>query len=100
MMSAGLPPGPSRLRAFNFATAPFDFLDECARRYGDWFTVRVPGFDPFAFTSDPEAIRMIFAGDPEQLRAGEANAALGAFMGAQSLILLDGAKHLHERRLL
>lgn len=100
MADTSLPPGPGRLRVFRFATAPFDFLDECAARYGDWFTVRAPGIAPFVFTSDPRAIRDLFAGDPEELRAGEANAPLGAFMGPSSLILLDGAAHLHERRLL
>lgn len=100
MADASLPPGPGRLKVFRFASAPFEFLDECAARYGDWFTVRAPGIAPFVFTSDPDAIRDLFAGDPEELRAGEANAPLGAFMGPSSLILLDGAAHLHERRLL
>ena len=100
MDAAALPPGPNQLRAFGFASAPFDFLDSCARRYGDWFTLRFPGLTPFVFTSEPQAIRDVFAGDPEELRAGEANAPLGAFMGSHSLILLDGATHLHERRLL
>lgn len=95
-----LPPGPSLARAVGFIRAPFAFLEACARRYGDCFTVRFPGVPPFVFTSDPEAIRAIFTGDPEQLRAGEANAPLGAFMGPQSLLFLDGAAHLRERRLL
>jgi len=100
MRDEGLPPGPSRLRVLSFATSPFAFLDGCAARYGDWFTVRPPGLTPFVFTSEPDAIREVFAGEPEELRAGEANASLGALMGAQSLILLDGAKHLRERRLM
>jgi cytochrome P450 len=96
----GLPPGPGRLRAFGFVRRPFEFLDECARRYGDWFTVRFPGLAPFVFTSDPVAVREVFEGDPEELRAGEANAPLGAFTGPHSVLLLDGAAHLRERRLL
>jgi cytochrome P450 family 110 len=99
-MTGSLPPGPGTLRAFRFIRAPFEFLDACARRYGEWFTVRFPGVPPFVFTSDPAATGEIFAGDPETLRAGEANAPLGAVMGPQSLLLLDGAAHLHERRLL
>ncbi len=95
-----LPPGPGLLQAFGFVRRPLQFLDTCARRFGDWFTVRAPGLPPFVFTSDPEAIRDIFSGDPEQLHAGEANAPLGAFMGPQSVLFLDGAAHLRERRLL
>src|SRR5262245_1464129 len=88
------------LAGLRFIRTPFEFLDACARRYGDWFTLRFPGVPPFVFTSDPEAIREVFAGDPEELRAGEANAPLGVVMGPQSLLLLDGAAHLRERRLL
>jgi cytochrome P450 len=95
-----LPPGPGRLRALRFVRRPFDFLDTCARRYGDWFTVRFPGLAPFVFTSDPVAVREVFTGDAEQLRAGEANAPLGAFTGPHSVLLLDGDAHLRERRLL
>ncbi len=95
-----LPPGPGFIETFNFVRNPFKFMDDCARRYGDWFTVRVPGVSPFVFTSDPAAIREVFLGDPEQLHAGKANRPLGAFMGEKSVLFLDGAAHLHERRLL
>lgn len=88
------------LRAVGFVRRPFQFLDACARRYGDWFTVRAPGLPPYVFTSAPDAIRDVFSGDPEQLHAGEANAPLAAFMGPHSILLLDGAAHLRERRLL
>ncbi len=97
--TAKLPPGPGLLRATGFVRAPFAFLDACARDYGDWFTLRVPGLPPFVFTSDPSAIQEVFAGDPEALHAGEANAPLGAFMGPQSVLFLDGAAHLRARRL-
>jgi cytochrome P450 len=98
--SAALPPGPSLLATFDFIRNPFRFLDTCARRYGDWFTVRVPGVSPFVFTSDPAAVREIFLGDPDALHAGEANRPLGAFMGERSLLFLDAAEHLRQRRLL
>jgi cytochrome P450 family 110 len=98
--AASLPPGPGMLKSFGFVRRPFAFLDTCARHYGDWFTLRFPGLAPFVFTSDPEAIADVFSGDPEQLYAGEANAPLGAFMGPQSVLFLDGAAHLRQRRLL
>lgn len=98
--AADLPPGPGLLQALGFVRRPFQFLDTCARRFGDWFTVRAPGLPPFVFTSEPDAIRDVFSGDPEQLHAGEANAPLAAFMGPESVLLLDGAAHLRERRLL
>ena len=95
-----LPPGPGLFTTFDFVRNPFRFLDGCARRYGDWFTVRVPGVSPFVFTSDPGAVREVFLGDPDALHAGEANRPLGAFMGERSSLFLDGAEHLRQRRLL
>src|SRR5205809_7105906 len=50
--------------------------------------------------SDPEAIREIFTGDPETLRAGEANNLLEPMLGQHSLLLLDGPRHLRQRRLM
>ena len=55
-----LPPGP-RLPAFmqciNFFRRPHVFLDECARRYGDYFTLRLLGFPgPIVMVSDPGVI--------------------------------------------
>ena len=95
-----LPPGPNFIATFGFIRNPFRFLDECARRYGDWFTVRVPGVSPFVFTSAPDAVREVFLGDGDALHAGEANRPLGAFMGERSSLFLDGAEHLRQRRLL
>jgi cytochrome P450 len=100
MPPSALPPGPSLFATFDFIRNPFRFLDTCARRYGDWFTVRVPGVAPFVFTSDPAAVREIFLGDPDALHAGEANRPLGAFMGERSSLFLDAPEHLRQRRLL
>ncbi len=98
--STALPPGPNLFATFDFVRNPFRFLDQCARRYGDWFTVRVPGVSPFVFTSDPAAVREVFLGDPDALHAGQANRPLGAFMGERSSLFLDGDEHLRQRRLL
>ena len=100
MRSSALPPGPGIIEAFNFVRSPFQFLDDCARRYGEWFTLRVPGVAPFVFISDPKVIREIFQGDPARLHAGKANLPLGAFMGEKSILFVDGEAHLHDRRLI
>jgi cytochrome P450 len=100
MAASILPPGPGLIATFDFIRNPFRFLDTCARRYGDWFTVRVPGVAPFVFTSDPAAVREIFLGDPDALHAGEANRPLGAFMDERSSLFLDAPEHLRQRRLL
>src|SRR5262249_51325307 len=51
--------------------------------------------------ADPEAVRDIFGGDGDTLRAGEATGViLGPLIGWHSLLVLDGERHLHERRLM
>ncbi len=95
-----LPPEPGLIATFGFVRNPYGFLDRCAREFGDWFTVRVPGVAPFVFTSDPAAVREVFQGDPALLHAGKANSPLGAFMGERSVLFLDGGEHLHDRRMI
>ena len=62
--------------------------------------MRLAGTPPIVMLSDPEAVQGVFAGDPEVLRSGEANALLQVAFGRRSLVLLDGEQHLQERRLL
>ncbi|MGH7362680.1 MAG: cytochrome P450 [Candidatus Methylomirabilales bacterium] len=101
---SSLPPGPRMppiLQLLNWIFRPIPFMEECARRYGDWFTVRFLRFPKrltFVFTSDPEAIKEVFAGNPDQLHAREANLVLKPVLGEHSLLLLDGPRHVQERR--
>lgn len=100
---AALPPGPrtpSLVQMMRWIRAPVPLLHECAARYGDVFTLRFPRFPPVVFFSAPEAIKEIFTGDPEDLRAGEANVVVAPLVGRGSLLVLDGARHRRERRLL
>lgn len=98
----GLPPGPDDpplLQAMQWLQWPYPFLADCARRFGDVFTMRVPGRPPMVMMSHPDAIRDLFTGSEDDLRAGEANALLEPLLGRHSLLLLDGREHLTERRL-
>ena len=58
-------------------------------------------FDPgFVMVFDSELVKQVFRGSPERLRAGEANAVLGPVVGERSVLLLDGAEHMRQRKLL
>src|SRR5262249_23499455 len=99
----GLPPGPTSpplFQALRWLQWPLPFLDECAARFGDAFTLRFPEVPPVVMFSHPDAIRAIFTGDEEDLHAGEANSRLEPILGKHSLLILDGREHLRERRLL
>jgi cytochrome P450 len=91
---------PSILQLFNWVYRPVPFMRACARRYGDCFTLRLPNNPPIVFFSDPEGIKEIFTGDPEKLPAGESRAILRPLVGQYSLLLLDGARHRQQRKLM
>ncbi len=100
---ATLPPGPKLpaiLQLLHWIRRPIPFMEECTRRYGDCFTIRLLVAPTIVFFSDPDTVKEIFTGNTEQLRAGEANVVLKPLLGQHSLLLLDGARHLRERRLL
>ena len=101
--AATLPPGPPLprwMQTAGFLIAPVPWIDGCRRRYGDVVTFRSL-FDPqFVMIFDSELMRQVFRESPEHLRAGEANAVLGPIVGERSVLLLDGAEHLRQRKLL
>lgn len=102
-MDTALPPGPrlSPLRQqLKWTYQPFPWLEENARTFGDVFTLRFPGFPPMVMVSDPELIRQVFTGDPNVLEAGKANAILRPVVGDSSMLLLDGPRHVRERKLM
>jgi cytochrome P450 len=98
-----LPPGPSGpplVQSLRFALRPLETIDACARRWGDWFTLRLIN-GTTVFCSHPDAVRDVHAGDPETFRAGEAaGRILEPILGRHSLLVLDGERHLRERRLM
>ena len=75
-------------------------MERCRRRYGDVFTVRLAQVGTFVFTTDPETLKPVFTARPDRLRAGEANVALEPVLGSRSVLLLDGAEHIRQRRLM
>jgi cytochrome P450 len=88
------------MQTFGFVFFPRPFIDLCRRRYGDVVTFSTL-FDPlFVMVFHPDAVKQVFRGSPERLRAGEANAPLGPVLGQRSVLLLDGSEHLRHRRLM
>jgi cytochrome P450 family 135 len=75
-------------------------LKHCRRRYGGLFTLRMLGLGEMVFVAEPELIKQVFTGDRDVFHAGEANSAMEPVLGPHSLLLLDGARHLHQRKLL
>jgi cytochrome P450 family 135 len=100
----GVPPGPrmpAALQAGRYALDPLNFLTRLQRRHGDIFTVRFPYFGRLVYVTTPELVKQVFTGPPDQLHAGEANATvLEPALGPNSVLTLDEAPHMRQRKLL
>jgi cytochrome P450 len=99
-----LPPGPRApkfVQTYRFVRHPQDSLDVSFKQFGEGFTARLLGLGDFVVLSDPEAIEAVFTGPPEHLVTGESNARMfESFLGAHSLLNIDGPHHRRKRRLL
>jgi cytochrome P450 len=97
-----LPAGPRAsewLQLLGTWTRPTATL-EGLRRYGTRVTVRLPFQPPFVMLSDPADVKELFAAPAEVLHPGEGAWVLEPIIGRNSVILLDEAAHLAQRRLL
>jgi len=98
-----LPDGPRSspaLQIFHWISRPYPFLDECAQKFGDIFTLRFSGLEPIVFCSDPDSIQAIFRAPPGRFTSGANNQILRVLVGDASILLLDGDRHRRQRQLL
>ena len=99
-----MPPGPPLPRLIQTALLTVvgqPYLEWLNRRYGDAATIRT------LFLPEPDGRRLrsgltreLFQGPHDQLHAGEANALLGPLLGERSVLVLDGAERMRQRKLL
>src|SRR5512140_3400822 len=100
-----LPPGPSThrlIQTLQFTRDPFKFLDTCANRYGETFTIHITWFgngNPMVVVSNPEQIKQAFT-ERDILLGGKGKVQLGRLLGGHSLFVLDGPEHIRHRTLL
>jgi cytochrome P450 family 135 len=98
-----VPPGPSASRTrqtIRWIFRPGAMLEDCRRRYGDMFTLRIAHEGLWVFLAHPDMVKQVFTGDPRVLHGGEANVVLLPMLGHHSLLLLDEAAHMSQRKLM
>jgi cytochrome P450 len=100
----GLPPGPRApavLQTLVWTLAPTLFMDRCARRLGEMFTITfAPSGMKFVMVCDPEAVKTIFTAPPEVAPSAAGNSPVRPVMGASSVLVLTGPEHMRQRKLL
>ena len=94
------PRGPMPWHAMQFARDAWGFMERAHERHGDTFTMHLPGAKDWVFLTDPEHIKQVYTGDPNVFHAGEGNSILLPLLGRHSVLLLDEAPHMRQRKLL
>ncbi len=99
-----LPSGP-RLPALAltlaWSLAPTWVMDQCARRYGETFTIEFwPSRRKLVLISDPDAVKTVFTAPPEVAPSAAGASPIASVMGPSSVITLVGPEHMRQRKLL
>lgn len=100
-IAPSLPEGPSEwslLQGLRWGFQRVRFLEDCAARYGDIFTIQL-GKTALVVTARPADLRTLFSGRADTFVTGAANAGLIDVIGRESLFVLDGAEHRRVRKL-
>ncbi len=79
---------------------PLQLMEKSAKTYGETFKLFLTGDRPMVFVTNPQAIKEIFNANPDKFDVGRGNELIKSLLGEQSLILLDGAPHQRQRKLL
>ena len=89
------------LNLLGWTLRPVPFMERCRARYGDRFTVDIgPPEGKWIFLTQPDEIREMFSAPADVLHPGEGARVLEPVVGPRSVLLLDGAEHLAQRKLM
>ncbi|MGB3294621.1 MAG: cytochrome P450 [Phormidesmis sp.] len=88
------------LRIFRLILQPTGYMDDNIRRYGSMFQIGADSPSPLVYVGDPDVVREIFTLDDSEVITGQQNQILQTMVGEQSILLLDGAAHQRQRKLL
>ena len=89
------------LNLLGWTLRPVPFMEQCRARYGDRFTVDIgPPEGKWIFLTQPDEIREMFSAPADVLHPGEGARVLEPVVGSRSVLLLDGAEHLAQRKLM
>ncbi len=97
-----LPNGPTThplLQLIKWVNDPLGYMEACAEKYGDIFTVRWGKQRTIVMVSNPQGMEKMLTSDA-LTAPGEANEIVRPLLGDNSLILLSGSQHQQRRKLL
>ncbi|MDZ7952753.1 cytochrome P450 [Nostoc sp. DedQUE09] len=90
---------PSWWQLLEWIADPIGFQKKCNQEYGDIFSMQLGGLGSYVILSHPQAIQEIFSQD-SKFDVGRGNKLAEPLIGRNSIMLIDGARHRRERKLL
>jgi len=100
--STGPPPKvrkPFFVQAWKLSHAQNSMFDEAQAELGDVFELNL-GRNKWNILAHPDAVKQVFTSPPTVLHAGKGNEILATSLGDHSVLLLDEAEHMRQRKLL
>jgi len=96
------PKSPVLLQKLRWITSPMPYMEACAKRYGDIFSLKLRNNSSFlVVVSNPQALQQILTSDTKEFEApGDLNQVFEPLLGKHSLITISGAEHQRQRQLL
>lgn len=92
---------PKLIQQIHSTLKPLEFLDDCAKNHGDLFFTNSFGDLETLVVSHPQDLQKLFNPKNKILDApGAANKIFEPQLGANSLIVQDGQRHLRQRKLI
>ncbi|MBD2436200.1 cytochrome P450 [Nostoc sp. FACHB-110] len=93
-------PEPQWLQTVRIILQPLENLDRYQQLYGDIYLSRFAAFPLQVIISNPKGIQELFTADSKLLETGSGSQIMQPLLGDNSLILMDGDRHLQQRKLL
>ncbi|MEH2072208.1 MAG: cytochrome P450 [Nostoc sp.] len=94
------PQSPKFIQLLQWIFDPLKLMETSAKAYGECFSLQITSNSSTVLFSNPQAIQEIFTAPLAQLDAKGSAQLLQSLLGENSLILLSGASHQRQRRLL
>ncbi len=93
------PQTPKLVQMLQWIVSPMSFMETCAKRYGDIFTLQLN--NPVVFVSNPQALQQILSSDTKEFETpSDWNTPFEPMLGKHSVITLTGEAHRRQRQLL
>ncbi len=93
-------PGPAALHTLASLFAADRFDSYVVARYPAVLRMKILGVGEVVVLRDPGAVKQLFTASADVVEAGEINARVVPAIGPESIMMLDGERHLRMRRLL